>query len=142
MSTKKAGFYLFIIFDCAGSVASLPFLQLLKVGAALCVGGGFPLWWLLIAEHGLQGIQASEVTAHGLSSCGSQAVEHRLNSGDTWTQLLSSVFLSVMFSNFQWTSLLPPQLNLFLGIFLACIRCYFKWNCFLNFLFDLFIVGV
>ena len=54
-------------------------------GATLRVWGGFPLWWLLIAEHGLWGIQASEVTAHGLSSCGSQAVEHRLNSDDTWT---------------------------------------------------------
>ena len=77
-------------------------------GATLCVWGGFPLWWLLIAERGLWGIQASEVTAPGLGRCGSQAAEHGLNSGDTCTQLLSGAFLSVMFHNFQCTSVLPP----------------------------------
>ena len=36
-----------------------------------------------VAEHGLQGARASVVVAHGLhglSSCGSQALEHRLSS--------------------------------------------------------------
>ena len=33
----------------------------------------------LIAMHGLQGVWASVVVAHGLGSCGSQAIEHRLN---------------------------------------------------------------
>ena len=34
----------------------------------------------LVAELGLQGAQASATAAHGLSRCGSQALEHRLNS--------------------------------------------------------------
>ena len=33
-----------------------------------------------VEEHGLQSTQASVVVIHGLSSCGSWAVEHRLNS--------------------------------------------------------------
>ena len=46
----------------------------------LCTG--FFLRWLLVAEHGLWGMQASVATAHGLGSCSSQALEHRLNSCD------------------------------------------------------------
>ena len=34
----------------------------------------------LAAEHTLQGTWVSEVAAHGLSSCASRALEHRLNS--------------------------------------------------------------
>ena len=34
----------------------------------------------LVAEHGLLGTQASVVVAHGPSSCGSRALEHRLSS--------------------------------------------------------------
>ena len=34
----------------------------------------------LVSEHGRQGVPTSVVVAHGLSSCGSQALEHRLNS--------------------------------------------------------------
>ena len=33
-----------------------------------------------VEEHGLQSTQASVVVIHGLSSCGSWAVEHRLSS--------------------------------------------------------------
>ena len=33
-----------------------------------------------VAELGLKGVQASVVAAQGLSSCGSWALEHRLNS--------------------------------------------------------------
>ena len=40
----------------------------------------FPLQWPLVAKQGLQGMQASVVATHGLSSCGSQALEHRLTS--------------------------------------------------------------
>ena len=36
----------------------------------------------LAVEHRLQGTPASTVAAHGLSSCGSQALEHRLSSCD------------------------------------------------------------
>ena len=38
----------------------------------------------LVSDHGLSGAQASVVTACGLSSCVSQALEHRLNSCGTW----------------------------------------------------------
>ena len=47
------------------------------------------VWWLLIAvtslvaEHGLLGAQASAVVVHGLSSCSSWSLEHRLNSCGT-----------------------------------------------------------
>ena len=34
----------------------------------------------LVVGLGLQGVRASAVAALGLSSCGSQALEHRLNS--------------------------------------------------------------
>ena len=34
----------------------------------------------LAAEHGLWGSSASAAAAHGLSGCGSQALEHRINS--------------------------------------------------------------
>ena len=37
-----------------------------------------------LAKHRLQGTRASVVAAHGLSRCGSQALEHRLNSCGTW----------------------------------------------------------
>ena len=33
-----------------------------------------------VAEHRLQGTRASVVVAHGLSRCGSRALEHRLSS--------------------------------------------------------------
>ena len=38
----------------------------------------------LAVEHRLQGTQTSVAAAHALSSCGSQALEHRLNSCGTW----------------------------------------------------------
>ena len=38
----------------------------------------------LVAEHMLYGVWASAVVARGLSSCSSQAPEHRLNSCGTW----------------------------------------------------------
>ena len=37
----------------------------------------------LVAEHGLKGSQASIAAACGLSICGSQVLEHRLNSCGT-----------------------------------------------------------
>ena len=40
---------------------------------------GFSLWWL-VSEHRLHGMLASVVAALGFSSCGSRALEHRLNS--------------------------------------------------------------
>ena len=71
----------------------IPFLAVL--GLRCCVSfslvaasGGYPLvvvCWLLIAVtslvgHRLWGTWASVVAAHGLSSCGFQALQHRLSS--------------------------------------------------------------
>ena len=42
----------------------------------------------LIGDRGLQGTQAAVVWAHGLSSCGSWALEHSLNSCGTWAYSL------------------------------------------------------
>ena len=38
----------------------------------------------LVAEPGRQGAQASAVAACGLSSCGSQVLEHRVSSCEAW----------------------------------------------------------
>ena len=40
------------------------------------------IWWL--TKKKIWGMRASVVAAHGLSSCGSQALEHRLNSWGIW----------------------------------------------------------
>ena len=42
----------------------------------------------LVAEHRLWGTQTSGLAAHGLNSCGFQALEHRLNSCGAWTLIL------------------------------------------------------
>ena len=50
-------------------------------GATLCCGVRASLVVAsLVVEHRLQGLWASVAAAHGLSSCGSQDLEHRLNS--------------------------------------------------------------
>ena len=46
----------------------------------------------LVAEHGLQGMWASVSAAHGLSSCGSRAPGHRLNSCSMRALLLPSMW--------------------------------------------------
>ena len=38
----------------------------------------------LVAKHGLEGVQASVVTARGLGSCGSQALEGRPSTCGAW----------------------------------------------------------
>ena len=54
-------------------------------GHSLAVGSGLLIAVAsLVGEHSLQGALASEVAAHGLSSCSSQALEHRLNSCWAW----------------------------------------------------------
>ena len=74
------------IFCCIGSsLLCSGFLYLHRVGATLrCRArdshcGGFSCCgaWAL-------GVRASVVVARGLSSCGSQALERRLSSCDTW----------------------------------------------------------
>ena len=46
----------------------------------------------LVAEHGLQGTWASVVVVHGLSSCGSRALECRLSSCGAWALLLHGMW--------------------------------------------------
>ena len=82
--------YLFIIFIqlCWVFIAAPAFLQLWRMRATFqlhCTR--VSLWWLLV-EHGLQGTQFSIIAAHGLSSCGFWALEHRLSSCDSRGQLL------------------------------------------------------
>ena len=38
----------------------------------------------LVVDYRLLGVQTSEAVAHGLSSCGSQTLEHRLSTFGTW----------------------------------------------------------
>ena len=45
---------------------------------------GFSLQWLLLLGAQALGAWASVVVAHVLSSCGSQALEYRFSSCDTW----------------------------------------------------------
>jgi len=47
--------------------------------AAVC--GLLPVAASSVAEHGLQSTWASVTVTHGLGSCGSWALEHRLSSG-------------------------------------------------------------
>ena len=46
----------------------------------------------LVEEHGLWGARASVVVAHGFSSRGSRALEHRLNSCGAWAWLLQGMW--------------------------------------------------
>ena len=67
----------------------------------VAVSRGYPLVagrWLLVVvaslavELRLSGPCASAVAARGLSSCGFQALEHRLNSCGSWAYLLHSMW--------------------------------------------------
>ena len=76
-------FYLFFIFGCIGSsLLCVGFLQLWRAGAALPCGA-----WAL-------GAQASVIVARGLSSCGLQALAHRLSSCGARAQLLCGMWES------------------------------------------------
>ena len=66
-------------------------------GLLIVVASRFSAWALGSTgcrEHRLQGAQASVVSACGLSSCGSQALEHRLNSCGAVAQLPFSMVFS------------------------------------------------
>ena len=69
---------------CIKSLILLFFLAVLGLhcweGFSLVAVQGLSLQWLLIAEDGLSGTQAPLVAAHGLSTCGSWALQHRLSS--------------------------------------------------------------
>ena len=84
----------YFIFGCIGSL-------LLHAGFSLFAASrgyfslwcaGFSLWWLLLLGAWALGAQALVVVAHGLSSCGSRALEHRLSSCGTRAQLLHSMW--------------------------------------------------
>ena len=53
---------------------------------------GFSLRWLLLLGAQVLGMQASVVVAHGVSSCGLQALERRLSSCGARAQLLCSTW--------------------------------------------------
>ena len=54
---------------------------MVSMGCFLGAGHGLLIVMVsLVAEHRLQGMQASVVAAQGLNTCGSWALEHRLNS--------------------------------------------------------------
>ena len=55
-----------------------------------CVG--FSLQWLLLLRNTALGVRASVVVAHGLSSCGSWALERRLSSCGARSQLLCGMW--------------------------------------------------
>ena len=71
-----------------GFLTCVDFLQLQQVGALLVVVCGF----LTCVEHRFQGAQPSVVVACGLSSCNSQALEHRLSSCGAWGWLLCTMW--------------------------------------------------
>lgn len=60
--------------------------------AIVVVSGLLTVVACLFTVHGLQGTWASLLAACGLSSCGSQALWHRLNSCGTWAQLLLGIW--------------------------------------------------
>ena len=90
----KLCFFVFLFFGCVGSLLlSTGFLQLWRAGATIRCGaqashcGGFSC----CGARAL-GAWASVVVAHGLSSCGSRALERRLSSCGTWAQLLHGMW--------------------------------------------------
>ena len=84
--------------------STLFFSPLAVLDLCCCMGfplisecGGYSLFWVcrllvavasLVAEHGPWGAQASVVVTHGLSSWGSQPLEHSLSSWDALASLL------------------------------------------------------
>ena len=91
---NKFIYFIYLFFGCFGSsLLHAGFLQLRRAGATLRCGagashcGGFSCCgaWAL-------GTRASVVVAHGLSSCGSRALEHRLSSCGAWAQLLRGMW--------------------------------------------------
>jgi len=98
-------FFIYLsIFGCAGSSLLSGIFSSCSERGPLSGCGAWASHWSgpLIAELDLQGIQASAVAAHGLSSCSSRALEHRLNScgagfsclwhvGFSWTRDLTHV---------------------------------------------------
>ena len=73
---------------CAGSS-----VVVMNGGCSLVAMGGLLIGVSSpVVEHRLQGTWASIVAAYGLNSCGSQALEHRLNTCRAWAQLLHDMW--------------------------------------------------
>ena len=69
------------ISSCTGSSLLHRLFSVVSMGCFLGAGHGLLIVMVsLVAEHRLQGMQASVVAAQGLNTCGSWALEHRLNS--------------------------------------------------------------
>ena len=91
----RISFFFFLnFFGCVGSLLlRAGFLQLWRAGATLCCSarasycGGFSC-----CEAQALGTRASVVVAHGLSSCSSRALEHRVSSCGAQAQLLHSMW--------------------------------------------------
>ena len=82
--------FIYFIFGCVGSSwLRASFLQLRRAGATLHCGARAPhCSGFSCGGARALGVWASVVVAHGLSSCGSRALERRLSSCGTWAQLL------------------------------------------------------
>ena len=89
---KGISLYLFISWLCWVFVSTrwVSLVAASRGYSSLCAG--FSLWWLLLLRSMALGAQASVVAAHGLRSCGSQALECRLSSCGTWTSSLRSMW--------------------------------------------------
>ena len=74
--------------QCWVFITAKVFLQLLRVGPILQL----LLLFRVLGYFRLQGVWASEVVVHGLNSCRSQVLEHKLNSSGAHTQLLSGIW--------------------------------------------------
>ena len=78
-------FFIYFIFGCIGSsLCAWAFLSLRRAGATLrCGAQAFHCDGFSCCRARALGVWASVVVAHGLSSCGSQALERRLSSCGT-----------------------------------------------------------
>ena len=84
--------FIYLFLAILGLYCCMGFLLLWQVGLLSKLCAGFSLWWLLVAELGLQGPWASVVSAHGLSSWGSRGPEHSLSSCVSQAQLLHGMW--------------------------------------------------
>ena len=81
--------YLFL--TMLGLCCCVGFSLAVVIGPTLAVVHGLLIAVTSLVEHGLSGVQASVVGAHGLSSYGSWALQHRLNNCGTGAQLFHSI---------------------------------------------------
>ena len=87
-------YFIYFIFGCVGSLLLQAGFSLVAVsgGCSSSLCAGFSLQWLLLLGAWALGARASVIVAHGLSSCGSWALEHRLSSCGARAQLLHGMW--------------------------------------------------